>query len=80
MERVFFFCCIGSFHSAEMKKYIDTHRYRYVSTISCNKKIEQNMASGLHVRTFPSLQILLKVEQVQKCGFAIGITSTNSLW
>ena len=24
-----------------MKKYIDTHRYRYVSTISCNKKIEQ---------------------------------------
>ena len=24
-----------------MKKYIETHRYRYVSTISCNKKIEQ---------------------------------------
>ena len=50
-----FFCCIGSFHSAEMKKYIDTHRYRYVSTISCNKKIEQKYGVRFARKDMPIL-------------------------
>ena len=62
-----------------MKKYIDTRRY--ISTICKKKKkrnetYKKNMASGLQVRACPSSQ--MKVEQVQKSGFAIGIISTNS--
>ena len=56
-------------------KNIQIHKY------NLQKKKEQNlqkkkMASGLQVRACPSLQ--MKVEQVQKSGFAIGIISTNS--
>ena len=80
VERVFFFCCIGSFHSAEMKKYTDTLSHaqiqirKYYWLQQQNKKRTKptkNMASGLHVRACPSLKILMKLEQVQKCGFAI---------
>ena len=38
-----------------MKKYIDTHRYRYVSTISCNKKIEQKYGVRFARKDMPIL-------------------------
>ena len=80
MERGFF-CCIGSFHSAEMKIYIDTHRYRYVSTISCNKKIEQKYGVRFAHKDMPIFFTNINEGRTgAKCGFAIGITSTNSLW
>ena len=77
MERGLF-CCIGSFHSAEMKIYIDTHRYRYVS---CNNKIEQKYGVRFARKDMPIFFTNINEGRTgAKCGFAIGITSTNSLW
>ena len=64
-----------------MKIYIDTHRYRYVSTISCNKKIEQKYGVRFARKDMPIFFTNINEGRIgTKCGFAIGITSTNSLW
>ena len=64
-----------------MKIYIDTHRYRYVSTISCNKKIEQKYGVRFARKDMPIFFTNINEGRTgAKCGFAIGITSTNSLW
>ena len=67
------------FHSAELKniyRHAQIHKYNLQKKKKGTKPTKKNMASGLQVRACPSLQ--MKVEQVQKSGFAIGIISTNS--